>query len=417
MSKQVALTEDIVQRMRSVLGQDIDPSNFAVYKCRAISTEPLSKSGSELIDKAVPTENFIRNLSEIANRPEQNVSVHVMHEEFDLAIGRVFSFWEETELSGVKAAYAYMAILKSEENKSVLEKIENGILDEVSIGFEISHGKCSKCGFDFFDNDLSEEDKLEAIWSATCPNGHRMGHDGVHLILDGASKFREISIVNQGAAHRAKIKDESKFSLSDVDKKKAKISLADAACATFLTSLESKMTEEEFDAKYAEMADKLSAMEAKLSALEATAPAEQPKPSEEEEKPAKDGESESESEQEEGEGEAEPAKEANKESEELSAIKAELDSAKADLAKASEELSATKAAFVDEVNKALVAAGKEKVSQETELSAVVKALRDSNITLAAIPVGGRAAPADSEKAGVATCYGFNKNQLKSFKGE
>ena len=80
------------------------------------------------------------------------------------------------------------------------------------------------------------------------------------------------------------------------------------------------------------------------------------------------------------------------------------------------ELATAKATFAEEVNKALVAADKEKVSAETELSAMAKALHDANVTLAAIPVNGRAAAAakaDDEEA--PTFYGMKINQLNAFK--
>ena len=429
MTKRVVLNETIISKMKSVLGEDISPDNYVVYKARAISTEAISKRGSNLLNGAIPTENFIRSIVAMANEPQKNVSVHTMHDDRSLPIGRVFDMWEVVEFDSVHAAYAYLAILKNDENKEVIEKIDGGILDEVSIGFEIKSGKCSVCGWDFFDNNLSEDDKLEHLWNATCANGHVMGKDGAHLVLDAPKSFSEISIVNQGAAHKAKIQEIAKFSLSFEDAKKdAKSLLAKVGNTTVLTKLESKMTEEEMTAKFAEMEAKLADMSAKLSSSEDPAPA-AAEPAPEGKKPAEasadEGEKKpAEAPADEGKKPAEATAEAahadkeedKQEDEKVKALEAEVEKLKAEKEGLASELATAKATFAEEVNKALVAADKEKVSAETELSAMAKALHDANVTLAAIPVNGRAAAAakaDDEEA--PTFYGMKINQLNAFK--
>ena len=435
MTKRVVLNETIISKMKSVLGEDISPDNYVVYKARAISTEAISKRGSDLLNGATPTENFIRSIVAMANEPQKNVSVHTMHDDWSLSIGRVFDMWEVVEFDSVHAAYAYMAILKNDENKEVIEKIDAGILDEVSIGFEIQSGKCSVCGWDFFDNNLSEDDKLEHLWNATCANGHVMGKDGAHLVLDAPKSFSEISIVNQGAAHKAKIQEIAKFSLSFEDAKKdAKSLLAKVGNTTVLTKLESKMTEEEMTAKFAEMEAKLADMSAKLSSSEDPAPAiDGEKPAEAASADEEESVRQALPENTRGESSALAASDkteaanpdsANRESQEtkpseeqkVKALEAEVEKLKAEKEGLASELATAKAMFAEEVNKALVAADKEKVSVETELSAMAKALHDANVTLAAIPVNGRAAAAakaDDEEA--PTFYGMKINQLNAFK--
>lgn len=416
MAKRVVLDENIISKMKSVLGEDISPDNYAVYKARSISTEPVSKRGCSLLDHAVPTSNFIRSLVSLGTEPQKNISVHTMHDSHDLAIGRVIDIWEVTEFNSVMAAYAYLAILKTEDNADVIEKIDSGILDEVSIGFEIKHGKCSVCGFDFFDNDLDEEDKLEAQWFGSCPNGHKMGKDGAHLVIEEAKSFSEISIVNQGAAHNAKIQEIAKFSLSfDDAKKNAKTLLAEVGNTTILTKLESKMTEEEMTTKFAEMEAKMAEMEAKLSASEDAAPApEGDKPAE---ASAPEGDKPAEACADEGNKsvDAAPADEEEKKDEKVVALEAEVEELKAKKDSLESELSAAKTLFAEEVNKALIAAGKEKVSEETEMSAMAKALHDANITLAAIPVGGRSKGSAKVKEEASTFYGITINQLNAYK--
>jgi len=424
MTKRVVLNETIISKMKSVLGEDISPDNYVVYKARAISTEAISKRGSDLLNGATPTEGFIRSIVAMANEPQKNVSVHTMHDDFALSIGRVFDMWEVVEFDSVHAAYAYLAILKNDENKEVIEKIDAGILDEVSIGFEIKSGKCSVCGWDFFDNDLDEDEKFDHLWNATCANGHVMGKDGAHLVLDAPKSFSEISIVNQGAAHKAKIQEIAKFSLSFEDAKKdAKSLLAKVGNTTVLTKLESKMTEEEMTAKFAEMDAKLADMSAKLSSSEDPAPA-AAEPAPEGNKPAEAPAPEGDKLAEEGDKPAEAPAEAapadkeedNEQDEKVKALEAEVEKLKAEKEGLASELATAKATFAEEVNKALVAADKEKVSAETDLSAMAKALHDANVTLAAIPVDGRATAAAKAKDEEApTFYGMKINQLNAFK--
>lgn len=394
MTKRVVLNENIISKMKSVLGEDISPDNYVVYKARAISTEAITKQGFTLMDGAVPTENFIRKLVALANEPDKNISVHTMHDDFSLAIGRVFDFWQVAEFNGVQAAYAHLAILKNDENKDVIEKIDAGILDEVSIGFVIESAKCSVCGYDFFDNDLDEDESLEHIWNGVCVNGHVMGKDGNHLILESPKSFSEISIVNQGAAHKAKIQEIAKFSLSfDDARKDAKRVLAEVGNTTVLTKLESKMTEEEMTAKFAEMDGKIADLTAKLSESETEKAPEGDKPAED--------------------PEAAPEKDEN--DEKLKALEAEVEKLKAEKEALSSQLTEAKTAFAEEVNKALVAADKETVSSDAELSAMTKALRDANVTLAAIPVDGRSAGAAKVESGASTFYGKSINQLNAYK--
>ena len=96
-------------------------------------------------------------------------------------------------------------------------------------------------------------------------------------------------------------------------------------------------------------------------------------------------------------------------------MEAEVEKLKADKEALSSQLTEAKTAFAEEVNKALVAADKEKVSSDAELSAMTKALRDANVTLAAIPVNGRAASAAKCEAEASTFYGKSINQLNAYK--
>ncbi len=203
MSKELILSGELLDRFKDKFGEEVEPSNFYCIKVRAISTEPLHQG--TIFDGAVPTEQVIFDLSDEVNNTNNNVGVAIMHDHESLSVGRCF-FSRVQDEGGVKSLILYMAILKTEETKSVIAKIENNVLDEVSVSFTAKEAKCNKCGFDY----MSDEADMEHWFSMTCPEGHTIGKDGTHLILNGAEHFSETSIVNRGAANKPKILDNPK---------------------------------------------------------------------------------------------------------------------------------------------------------------------------------------------------------------
>lgn len=381
MSKTVKITEEIFSKMKAVLGEDISAEKYSVYECRAVSTEPLSKKCS-IMDGAVPSPNFIQMLLNMVRDTDRNISVHANHESDELSYGRVFDGWVSHEDNGVQALYVRFAMLNSDETKDIREKIEAGILDEVSIGFSVDSAKCSVCGFDYFDKSLSEEEFFEHYLSQTCPEGHKIGVDGCHLNVEATSDFYEVSIVNQGAAHHAKIQENKNFGLSRDNVRKF----------MFTARFGDKpMEEKKIDAELKGEIEEIKALLKKDQTAEI-------------EKVVSEKEAEY------------SAKLAEKDAE-IEALKATI----SELEKVSEdktsELSANKKIFADEINKALTAAGKESVSEEAELPEMVKALHEAQVTLSAsIPVGGKSVPAGAELEKADTLYGVKKYQLEAFKG-
>lgn len=82
-------------------------------------------------------------------------------------------------------------ILNTEENKSIIDAIDGGILSEVSVGCSVRECVCSVCGEAFeFDWDT---------WTLSCKNGHVKGesYDGTLCCgeLKGAADAYELSFV------------------------------------------------------------------------------------------------------------------------------------------------------------------------------------------------------------------------------
>lgn len=198
MGKQLILEGKTLERFKEKFGEDVNPANFYCIRVRAVSTEPISQG--TIYNGAITTENTLLDMANIVNNTNENVGVLTMHDSDELNIGRCF--YAEVEDEGdVKSLTAYMAILKTEDSESVIRKIENNVLDEVSVSFVPRKAKCSKCGFDYMGDGATAQN----WYSMTCDNGHEIGKEGTHLIIDGTDNFSEISVVNRGAAESAKI--------------------------------------------------------------------------------------------------------------------------------------------------------------------------------------------------------------------
>lgn len=396
MTKQVIMDQELLSKFKAKFGEEVDPNNFYIIPVRAVSTEPIHQN--TIYDGAVPSESIIRELADIVNFTDENVGVLIMHDSEKLNVGRVFAASVKDE-GGVYSLRAHLAILKTDETQSLIAKIENNVLDEVSVGFRPSHAKCNKCGFDY----LGDEATFENWFNQTCPEGHTIGVDGCHLELFGVDWFGEISIVNRGAAHRAKILDREKAQYKQEDMHKLAASAKDAEIfvATFIQKMEKPMNLEEQNAKLqAELAEmkkaldlseKVKGLEASLSEANETLA-------------AKDAEIASLMEEKETATASAEGVIAEKDAE--IAAKAE------EIVKKETELSEVKEFLRAEVAKVLVASGKNDVEVPEDLDGISKLLSENQQILASlIPAGGVSTSATTK---VQKTAGYTDEQLKAF---
>lgn len=357
MTKQVELTENLIAKFKSKFGDDVDINNFYIFECRSISTEPVTQN--TIFNGAVANTRCLSDLLEKVVSTDENIGVHIMHNAMDLNIGRVFDARLETE-GEVKALYAMCAILKNSGADDVINKIENNVLDEVSVSFVPEHAYCSECGWDYMGDDADADN----WWDQTCPNGHTIGVDGCHLKLDGVSSFSEISIVNRGAATNPKIKSQSKrslFSEGELKKLAASGRSPEILVATFTSKLEKKMSEN--NNEVAELKAKLEEAQKKLDLAEKVKELES-KLSEVEEKLA------------------------NKD-EELKKLQEEKTSVDEELAAAKSETEKAVSFLKEQVEKVNTAAGKKNVEVPDDLEGISAMLSESQQILASlIPAGG-----------------------------
>lgn len=198
--KQIAKTPEIIARLKEA-GASVD--DVAVFEAIALNNRPLRKR-HPLYNGAVAQRSILLEMAlalEAESRPLQ-----IMHNGEDLPIGRVFRGQvvdgQDTELR------VLFWIDKTHEDK--IRQVDNGTVDQVSVGILPKQMICSADGFDFFGPDAD----FESIFTGTTPDGHTVGENGVYCKMVGLEAFFETSLVGQGGAQNARIvnSDQSHFS-------------------------------------------------------------------------------------------------------------------------------------------------------------------------------------------------------------
>ncbi|WP_353645759.1 hypothetical protein [Mesorhizobium sp. WSM2239] len=198
--KQISKTADIIALLTRA-GAAVD--DVAVFEAIALNNRPLRKR-HPLYNGAVAQRSFLLEMAlalELESRP-----VQIMHDGSQLPIGRIF---HGKVVDGVDTELRVLFwIEKAHEDK--IKSVDNGTVDQVSVGILPKQMICSADGFDFF----AAESSIEHIFTGTTPDGHKVGENGVYCKMVGLEAFFEISLVGQGGAQNARIvnSDQSHFS-------------------------------------------------------------------------------------------------------------------------------------------------------------------------------------------------------------
>lgn len=400
MTKELTLTPDLLSKFKSKFGEDVDPNNFYCIQVRAVSTEAIHQG--TIYNGATMNRETLVEMADRINFTDENIGVLTMHDSTNLNVGRVFAA-EVVDEGSASSLRACMAILKGKDTEDLISKIENNVLDEVSVSFTPKHAKCSKCDFDY----MGEDATLANWFNETCPEGHEIGVDGCHLVLSGVSSFSEISIVNRGAANRAKIlKNQPQYSEEDLQKLAASEKGSEMFVATFIEKMEKNMTENvqnielsaeqqkiaELEAKNAELQASLD-MAAKIKGLEASL-------------------AESETKIAETQTANEELRKAAEETE--AKHKEEIDALTNEKVEAETKLSEMTSFLREQIKKVLVASGEPDLDVPENLDGMSKLLSDRQQILASlVPAGGVSKAANAN--GAEKLYdGYTAEQLKAF---
>lgn len=271
MGKKLDITEEIKAAIiRSTGDAEYDFSKISVFEATALNTLPVTKRG--LFDGAVTPEMTLMQMANYVSKDhKESVPMHVIHETDVLPIGRVFDAKVIPDENGVPSLQALFFI--GNEHPVYVAGVDNGSIDEVSVGLRSQHLNCSQCGWDFLGADAT----MDNIWEARCANDHLMGKDGVHVVLNGMERWMELSLVPLGAGKNPKILSRTKSLLGNQSYEK----LAASGIAPEVTTLfashkqktptkpESKMDLKEAVTLNGELSGKLSVAEFKATTAEA----------------------------------------------------------------------------------------------------------------------------------------------------
>jgi hypothetical protein len=371
--KQIPITAQVMERMRAAFGDEADLSGYAVFEAVALNTRPIRKSFPKVWKGAQHTPSYLHQMREQLAR--ESVPFQVMHDSSELPLGRVFAGTVTPE--GQLAVQ--FAINPAGEGKELIEKINAGTVDQVSIAALAKHVECSECGWDFMGDDAD----IMNFFTGECGNkkcGAVMGEEGAHAKISGLDSWFELSAVGKGGAEGAFILGPSKSNFdngayqrlaasSDPNAMRAKVLIATADVQG-----DDQVNVQEFTAAIASEAAKTTAAEAKVAAAETRA----------------------------------------------TAAEAQVAQLTADLATANEavaaapkkaEFEAAVAALTDIAKRQALALGKKVEDVPTDVAALVESIKTANETLTAIiPVGGRAQTADASQAEPAQSIGAFRTQ-------
>lgn len=202
--KKITATPELVAQIERATGVTVDGDEIVIFEAAALSTKPLSKRGS-IFHEARPSRQLLVDMAEAMMTGQASVPLHLNHQQgHEMPSGRVFAASVSDQSDGSSILNAMFYLPKSET--SLIEKINLGVLDEVSVGVRSQQGLCSKCGFDYFGPDAD----FMNLFDQTCDNGHTIGVDGAHLKMVGLGDWMELSLVSRGASNKPKIKSHSR---------------------------------------------------------------------------------------------------------------------------------------------------------------------------------------------------------------
>lgn len=204
--KQLQITPKIEAAIKRSTDGSVDPNTVAVFEVSSFNTLPVNKRG--LFNQARASETTLRQMADYLNAGTDYAPLHVEHNQgYDLPVGRTFAGEVVRDANGVAELRTMIYIPRgSDKGPDLIAKLDSGVIDEVSVGLQASHLNCSECGFDYRGPDAT----FMHLYEGVCANGHEVGQDGVHVIMNGMDKFLELSLVSRGAAQKTKIVSRTK---------------------------------------------------------------------------------------------------------------------------------------------------------------------------------------------------------------
>lgn len=197
--KQLQKTDFIRGLLRAAVGPDVDVETLAVFEATATSTVPFRGKAGTIFENAVIAPNTLHQLATLAN--SDNAPLLIDHNMNGTPKGKMFYGEVIPQDNGYTELRTLLYVDPTEVE--LLAKMEHSTVDEVSIAFLPSKINCSQCGFDYIA--AANDDNIIPMLMLECDEGHKIGKDGTHTILNGASELLELSVVSRGAAKNSRI--------------------------------------------------------------------------------------------------------------------------------------------------------------------------------------------------------------------
>ena len=208
MFKQVEKTPTIRDWIASAYGdKDVDTDGLAVFEAVAANTRPLRRLHG-LHAGAMLQPDVLHGMTKALKQGE-TIPLHSMHQTDNTPVGRVFAAETRPDIDGGMALHT-MFYMDPKHDPVLVDKLNKGILNEVSVGVSVKEVRCSACGWDYMGTDST----IDNLVDGECPDGHVIGKDGVHVKLHGLASWHELSLVDRGAAKGALILPKSRHSMT-----------------------------------------------------------------------------------------------------------------------------------------------------------------------------------------------------------
>lgn len=266
MPKRIEITDDIKAKVIANMGSEPNWEQVAIFEMTAVTSLPLNKKWS-IFDKAQITAQTFEEAAAYLNSGGF-VPFHTLHQQgYEIPVGRVFYGEAQKNVKGYDELRV-LTLIDLTAHADLAAKIDNGIVEEVSVGMSFKQLLCSACGDDLMANE-------DSLWSYTCANGHVIGMGDHYVKPNGLGQFRELSAVSKGASNGAKILGFQKRTLAaDFGKPElalvASLKSPELMLFTSPVNLDSEPELGEDPVVIAELQAKLTAAEAKVSELEAS---------------------------------------------------------------------------------------------------------------------------------------------------
>lgn len=229
--KQVEKTPEITAKLQNAVGDGVDTSNLAVFEAISLNTLPIRKR-HPLYTDATHSTQFLSEMASQLNA--ESLPIYLMHDsDAPTPFGRAF-FADVMPNMGESELRTLFWVDKV-AHPDIVQKLDNGTIDQVSVSVLPKALTCSGCGFDFMG---PESDLFDNILTGTDPKGHVMGQDGYHAVATNLDSWFELSLVGRGGARGARILPRDEQKLGSTTFQRLAASGVDLSLVTLVASAE-----------------------------------------------------------------------------------------------------------------------------------------------------------------------------------